>query len=139
MSLEPVLDAGLTPIVTYDIGGKTDTVQLTGPRTICVNVDLPAGQHKAILWFQNKPANSHLLAVKINAVTIEGMTFDRFKWASKYYPDYPEPWYSEQPTPPSPVVERASYLGWNGRWELEFASPIFEWIHRLEHLGWIYE
>ena len=91
-----------------------------------------------ILEFANKTNNTADMAVEIVAVAIEGMTLDRFKWSSRYYPVYPEPWASEQTDPLPEFHPSATYLGWNGRWELEFATPIFTWIHRLENLGWIY-
>ena len=77
------------------------------------------------------------MAVEIESVTVEGITVDRFKWAGIYTPNYPEPWASTQ-TNLQPTLQSATYLGWNGRWELPFSVPIFTWIHQTENLGWIY-
>jgi len=106
--------------------------------TLEYDVDLPVGQHRFILEFANKTDSTPDMAVEIVAVDFEGMTLDRFRWAGVYFPNYPEPWASEQEDLPNSHPS-ATYLGWNGQWELEFSVPIFTWIHRLEHLGWIYD
>jgi hypothetical protein len=95
-----------------------------------------------MLWFtfNNKDYNESRqdqgldMAVQIESVSVEGMTLDRFKWAANYYPDYPVD-YPDKKT----VINSATYLGWNGRWELPFTTPIYTWIHQLENLGWLYE
>lgn len=127
------------PSIRYGIDHVTMPVtQLIDTVTLDFDIDLSPGPHKLILFFENKTDETQDQAVIIESVSVEDMTLDRFKWAGKYYPVYPEPWASQQ-TEPLPVVrESATYLGWNGRWELEFTVPIFTWIHRLENLGWIY-
>jgi len=37
---------------------------------------------------------------------------------------------------PSPVII-ANYLGWDGRWFLDFSTPIYRWIHQRLDLGWL--
>jgi hypothetical protein len=76
--------------------------------------------------------------IRSNNPFFEGMSLDRFKWAGVYFPVYPEPWASTQIDLPK-FHKSATYLGWNGQWELEFSVPIFTWIHKLENLGWIYD
>jgi hypothetical protein len=78
------------------------------------------------------------------AVIIESVSFfdikdDRFIWAGEYRPEYPEPWYSEQPIRPEPLLKSHTYLSWNGKWTLTFTVPIFTWIHGVQNLGWIYD
>ena len=51
------------------------------------------------------------------------------EFLNKDYTDYPDK---------NPVLQPHTYLGWNGRWVLEFETPVFTWIHRLEDLGWLY-
>ena len=126
------------PVINYGINYPTDILILSDDVQLAFNIDLPKGNNKIILEFANKTNNTADMAVEIVAVAFEGMTLDRFKWSSRYYPVYPEPWASEQTDPLPEFQPSATYLGWNGRWELEFATPIFTWIHRLENLGWIY-
>jgi hypothetical protein len=108
---------------------------LEKPLLLRFSMDFESGPQQFILEFDNKVDDS---AVEIESVEFEGMTLDRFKWNSRYYPVYPEPWASEQMQPLAKFQESATYLGWNGRWEMYFDTPIFTWIHRLENLGWIY-
>jgi len=127
------------PTIRYGL----DTVSmepefLVGSKTIDFDIDMSEGEHKLIVYFENKTNETSDQAVIIESVTVEGMTLDRFKWAGKYYPVYPEPWASEQTEPLPAVRECATYLGWNGCWELKFTVPIFTWIHKIENLGWIY-
>jgi hypothetical protein len=102
------------------------------------DVDLPVGINRFILEFANKTNATPDMAVEIVDVDFEGMSLDRFRWSGVYFPDYPEPWASTQTNLPT-FQKSATYLGWNGQWELEFSVPIFTWIHRLENLGWIYD
>jgi hypothetical protein len=101
-----------------------------------------------ILWieFKDKTNNDTTensdQAIEILEVKFENISTDRMIWAGKYMPQYPEPWASEQKSAGNllePVLFNSTYLGWNGRWELNFSVPIFTWIHKLENLGWIYD
>lgn len=128
-----------SPIITYGLDQSVgETLALTAPVELQFDLDLDLGLHKFYIDFRNKTNHTPEMAVEIDSVTIEGITTDRMKWAGVYYPDYPEPWASEQ-TALEPVLKSSTFLGWNGRWELEFTVPIFTWLHRLESLGWIYE
>ena len=77
-------------------------------------------------------------AVIIENISFYGISHNKFIWAGKYMPNYPEPWYSEQNPKPPVILENTTYLGWNGVWELNFTRPIFTWIHKLLDLGWIH-
>ena len=129
------------PKISYGIDQHTiNTVDVEIPLTLSLHLPLPAGQHKFWLTYNNKNYDDCQLekdldmAIEIDSVSFEGMTLDRFRWAGKYFPAYPDHYPDQQP-----VIESATYLGWNGRWELPFTTPIFTWIHRLENLGWLYE
>ena len=129
------------PIITYGIDdGQIDTISVNDTITLSFDRTFTPGEHKFWIYFQNKNYKECILdqnldmAVEIESVSFEGMTFDRFKWAGFFYPDYPLDYPDKQP-----VIKSATYLGWNGRWELPFTTPIFTWIHRLENLGWLYE
>jgi hypothetical protein len=127
------------PLISYGIDGvvENESLLLTKPLTIHFNLDLDEGDHTFFIDFYNKTNDTPKMAVEIESVTVEGITVDRFKWAGLYYPIYPEPWASTQTDLPK-VRSSSTYLGWNGRWELTFSAPIFQWIHRVENLGWIY-
>lgn len=136
IELEP---EGQFPKISYGLNIIEHTVELKEKILITIDQDLKIGEHKFILNFFNKTNSNPDLAVKINSVVIEGIYTDRFKWQGKYRPDYPEPWASQQNKKLDPVIDAATYLGWNGQWELSFTVPIFTWIHKIENLGWIYD
>lgn len=135
IELEP---EGQYPLISYGIDQIDSQLILKEITILQFDLDLSCGSHKFVLNFSNKTNIAPELAVKINKVTIEGICVDRFKWAGKYYPNYPEPWASEQKQELPVCIDSATYLGWNGIWELDFTVPIFTWIHKIEHMGWIY-
>jgi hypothetical protein len=139
-SIQLIPHGVVNPIISYGLrdGNKFDLMVLEKPTTLHFNIDLESGPKVFYILFKNKTNETPDMAVEIESVTFEGMTLDRFKWSNKYYPNYPEPWASEQIDPLPKFHQSATYLGWNGCWELEFEVPIFTWIHRLENLGWVY-
>lgn len=126
------------PIITYGLNQIIDTIELKDTTTLNLDVNLNQGSSTFFIEFSNKTDDNVDMAVEIQSVEFEGMKLDRFKWASRYYPIYPEPWASQQTDPLPEFQNSATYMGWNGRWELNFEVPIFTWIHQLENLGWIY-
>lgn len=100
---------------------------------------LSKGRHFLFIEFFGKEEHDPDTAVLINRVTVESMTFDRFKWSSKYYPRYPKSYIESQNNPLPDYISNSTHLGWNGVWRFEFETPIFQWIHRIEHLGWLYD
>jgi hypothetical protein len=115
-----------------------DSILLDKESRLYFSLDLIRGNNKFEINFMNKTDDIPDMAVEILEVGIENIVVDRFKWASKYYPVYPEPWASQQVDSLPEFQSSATYMGWNGRWELNFEVPIFTWIHQLENLGWIY-
>lgn len=128
----------IRPIITFGINEEIFNEVEVSEYLIKMNVELEKGLHKIFINFNNKINSTPDMAVEILYVKYEGMQLDRFKWANKYYPIYPEPWASQQKDPLPKYQTSATYLGWNGRIEFEFETPIYTWIHRLENLGWIY-
>ena len=128
------------PAISYGYDDVViNTIDLERPCILSLNADFDRGAHSIWVDFQNKNYNDSQpdkgldMAVEIDSVTIHDITLDRFKWAGKYYPTYPEDYPDKKP-----VLQPHTYLGWNGRWVLEFDVPVFTWIHRLENLGWLY-
>ena len=147
------IDLWLTPkinqeppeiIVSFDRG----TVY-QGPLTksTCFGIDqeISAGEHSLTIEFTNKKDTDTTptgdKAVIIDRIEFNNINSKRFVWAGVYYPEYPEPWYSEQQAQnqtPEPLLKSHTYMSWNGQWTLTFTAPVFTWIHNLEDLGWIY-
>jgi hypothetical protein len=89
--------------------------------------------------FCNKPDLDHTMAVIVDSVEFFGISDPKFAWRGVYCPDYPEPWYSQQCPAPAAELPGCNYLGWNGRWRLDFDVPVFSWMHQVQNLGWIYQ
>lgn len=110
--------------------------------TFLINTQLTRGQHQLSIEFQNKPYHmcspENDIAVLIHSVKFQNIDAD-FKDFSYYKPIYPAQWLTEQQSlgiNPSPVII-ANYLGWDGRWFLDFSTPIYRWIHQRLDLGWL--
>jgi len=125
------------PKIGYGLNGVAINtgLEISVPMSLNFCLDLEPKPHTLFIDFYNKPDLDPDMAVEIEYVEFEGMRLDRFRWNSRYYPRYPANWDSAN----SPeFYDSSTYMGWNGRWELYFETPIFTWIHRLENLGWIY-
>lgn len=77
-------------------------------------------------------------AVIIDNIKFFGISDPRFVWLGQYTPDYPKIWFSQQHPTPARQLTNTDYLGWNGTWKLDFAVPVFTWIHQVQNLGWIH-
>lgn len=89
--------------------------------------------------FMNKPEHDPDMAVIVDSVEFFDISDPRFVWAGVYTPKYPEPWLSEQIEKPPAHLPGQNYLGWNGKWRLDFTIPVFTWMHQTLNLGWIYQ
>ena len=128
------------PQISYGFNNTIiNTFDLRNPCILTFNDDFGKGTHSFWVEFLNKdyseskPDQGIDMAVEIDSVAIHDIKLDRLKWAGKFYPEYPADYPDK-----NPVLQPHTYLGWNGRWVLEFETPVFTWIHRLEDLGWLY-
>ena len=126
----------LAPEVSVSVPGHL--VNETLWRTKRIDLEFDAAQGWIEVELANKPALDPDMAVIIDQVEFFGISDPRFVWAGVYTPNYPEPWYSEQSPPPPAQLHQQNYLGWNGRWRLDFSVPVFTWMHQTLNLGWIY-
>jgi hypothetical protein len=104
---------------------------------VIIQQELAPGSHVLTLDFHNK-CYEECLSGNDMAVIIQSVQFqylpDDFKSYSWYRPNYPQPWAQQNPGQPDKI--HSNYLGWNGRWGLEFETPIYAWIHKTLNLGW---
>jgi len=71
----------------------------------------------------------------IKSVTIDEINLGGILYEAKYYPEYLEPWASEQRSAGKDLpeyIKNVTSMGHNGRWELQFTSPFYMWL--LENL-----
>lgn len=73
--------------------------------------------------------NEQLL--NLESITADGINLKKLCYNSKFYPEYPEPWATQQ-------IENGQILptyhkgwmewGWNGTWILHFQTPFYTWM-----------
>jgi len=100
---------------------------------IDISVNLPEGQHRLIIELHNKNKYQTVLEndkiIKDQLLNINNISFDEIDIGylshrlSKYYPDQNV---YNQAVPL--LVNNCVNLGYNGRWELEFTTPIYIWL-----------
>ncbi len=67
----------------------------------------------------------------LNNMYLDDINLKKICYHSKYYPIYPEPWLSEQNLAGQHWPEYltgALNWGWNGRWVIEYETPIYTWL-----------
>jgi|14BtaG_2_1085337.scaffolds.fasta_scaffold123753_2 hypothetical protein len=113
---------------------KETTIEFSSPQT--------QGTHLIQFEFFNKTNEDTTadedLAVIIKDIQVNGISDPKVNLVATYYPEYPEPWLSQQDPKPSSILPGHQYLGWNGIWRLEYDVPAFAWIHKIKGLGWQY-
>lgn len=112
---------------------------LFGTSTVGFSVPHEEGDHIIRFEFFNKTnedtQDGKDKAIIIRDVKINSISDPKILLATKYKPNYPEPWLSQQTSKPDPVLFGQDYLGWNGTWELEYSVPAFQWLHKTLDLG----
>lgn len=128
------------PRVIVSVPGSMHHCELY--ETQIISLDFVSSQGFVEILFYNKNYNEISdncdMAVIIDQLSFFGISDPKFIWAGRYYPNYPEPWYSQQSPTPAVSLDKCNYLGWNGRWRLDFNLPVFTWMHQKLDLGWIY-
>lgn len=140
VTLSPV-NSSNPPEVTVSLFDQTVTLVVTEEVTILFTAELDDCTKKLVIGFygkSNSDTGENEKAVIIKEIRLNGILTEKAIELSNYTPVYPEPWLSEQASPPKKVLAGVDYLGWNGTWEIEFSIPVFTWIHQVEHLGWIH-
>ena len=127
----------IAPEVFVSVPGHVVHEILWDTKRIELEFDTPVGWLEVV--FMNKPELDQDMAVVIDQVEFFGIADSKFVWAGVYTPKYPEPWYRQQPVKPPAELSQQTYMGWNGRWRLDFTVPVFTWIHQTLNLGWTYQ
>jgi hypothetical protein len=146
MATEYLVQMAVT--LTPKIGDAVPEVQISVPgysagyvlqHTKKIQLEFTADQGWLDILFFNKADSDATTAVIIDSIEFFGIADPKFVWAGTYRPDYPELWYRQQISTPSTMLTGTNYLGWNGRWRLDFGVPVFTWIHQTQNLGQIYQ
>lgn len=102
---------------------------ITSPEEIKWNGELVEGNHKLIVELFDKDKYQTILEngkiVKDQLLNIDTISFDEIDIGhlkhtkSKYYTGQKEN---------TEIITHCVNLGWNGKWELEFTTPIYMWL-----------
>jgi len=72
----------------------------------------------------------NIVSLEIDDIDLAGLVYEGW-----YYPEYPEPWATQQREAGNDLPEKfknATILGHNGTWKFSFESPFYMWL--LENL-----
>lgn len=146
LKLTPVFTK-TTPVIVLSVDGiEYFHGPLEETRLFDLDLLLTNRQHRILLNFTNKDYLEFNQYGKDMHVLIESCIFENYPknliHCSKYKPQYPEPWASEQKNlgiDLKEVLNSTNYLGWNGEWVFEFETPIYRWLHKTLNLGWLIE
>ena len=92
------------------------------------------GQARLTIEHYDKAELDPTTALIIEEIKFNGISSPKFVYQANYYPTYPKHLIGNDV-----VLPHKNYLSWNGIWILEFALPIYTWIHKVEDFGWIYD
>jgi hypothetical protein len=138
------------PIAEIIIGDQSKFKQeITGteqnPNVIEIYHELEEGQeYKFVIHRTNKDDSQTIVdnnqiikdqLLFIKSIEIDEIDLGGLVYEGVYYPQYSEPWASEQKQAGKelPVsFKNVTSMGHNGRWELGFTSPFYMWL--LENL-----
>ena len=135
VTLEPVGE----PWLGIRVHEYNHYICLREPTTIDIEFDTNSSIEILEIAHSNKSANDSPTAIVITDISFFGIHDPKFAWAGVYYPEYPEPWASQQLIEPQSAIMGQTYIGWNGIYRLEFGVPVFTWMHQILNLGWIYQ
>ena len=145
MSMVPVeIEIQLTPIfhrelpyINVSIDDDTIFSGLLKETTVFVynNMLSSINEHTISIEFLNKKntdcdlINELDKAISIEKIRFYGISSEYSLNNSVYYPRH---------AIKDDGIRSCRYMGWNGIWTTVFHVPVFSWIHKVEHLGWIY-
>lgn len=117
-------------------------VPVSQAQTFLIERELPIGKHKVEIYFHNKnyreSGYNKEMAVLVKHIKFQHVDKD-LHHLSKYVPEYPESFIVEQRKQGNEWPESliSNHLGWNGKYIVEFETPIYKWLHKKLHLGWL--
>ena len=134
----------LTPVNSPDaiVTFNNDVIyagKIYNPTVITIDQQLPANDYRLMIEHINKDNLDNSTALIVDSITFNRISDNKFVWAGTFFPNYPEPWASEQKNSLKTQLPAHNYLGWNGKWVLIFSLPVFTWMHKTLDLGWIYD
>lgn len=124
-------------IVSVD-GKKIQDIELIGKtdaHEIEFELGMDDGDHT--LTVEHTYSESPQSALVISKIEIDEIDLGVLTYQGVYTPTYPEPWYSDEVTagrPPKQNIGAGAdgsaclFMGWEGRYDLKFSTPLYEWL-----------
>lgn len=116
-------------IKDIEMTGKTDAHEIE------FELSLEDGPHTFTV--EHTFSESAPCALVIDKIEIDDIDIGVLTYQGVYTPTYPEPWYSDEVaagrTPKEKIGEgddgsACLFMGWEGRYDLKFATPLYEWL-----------
>ena len=96
---------------------------------ISIETDIKDGEHQLVIEQQNKLIQNTVL--EDSKIIIDNISIEPLLDKAFFYPQYPEPWLSQQKQigkEPPIKYDYCRILHHNGEWKLNFTSPIHVWF-----------
>ena len=104
-------------------------------QTLKFKIQVEEGEHTLRIDHLYSPDSKNSLQVP--KILIDDIDLGVLAYNGVYTPQYPEPWYTDQcnaGNTPKPTIGGGSdgsaclFMGWEGKYELEFRTPLYEWL-----------
>ena len=116
--------------------------EILGEESIHIEKKISIGDHRLEIHFYNKNLKesgySNEMAILIKHIRFQHIKKD-FHFLSKYSPEYPHEFITGQQKQGKEWPESilSNHLGWNGKYIINFQTPIYRWLHKNLNLGWL--
>lgn len=109
-------------------------VSIIAKQKIDIDLELDANQNCVLEINRKAHDNTHHQICKFLSLSVDGIDISSVLNYGLFYPEYPEPWFTEQLSmgthwPQSHCGWRE--WGWNGAWRLEYSTPFYTWLLKM--------
>ena len=111
------------------------SIEGSNSQVIKFDVDLEEADHTLVVRHDYTPDPQSALV--IDKIVMDEIDIGVLAYSGTYTPLYPEPWYSDEVAAGrKPKVTLGNgedgsacmFMGWEGRYELKFSTPLYEWL-----------
>ena len=118
-------------------------IEISRPQSIRIEKLLFTGDHRLEIYFYNKNSKESGSKDEEMSILIKHIRFQHidkdFHFLSSYFPEYPPGFVADQKKQGKVWSESilSNHLGWNGKYVVEFQTPVYQWLHEKLNLGWL--
>lgn len=144
VTISPVGYDNVWPRCRISFAGIVKDLVLRDETTFIFNEKIKCVENLVIEFYGKRnqdSINGRDLRIRIQDISIMGISDKKFINIGTYDPVYPEPWATQQIQKGIDLkknLKNVDCLGWNGKWTLSITSPAFTFIHKVLDLGCIY-